>query len=220
MAYPMPPLTEVAPHPDNYMIGRNGVSVKRITFHHAVGTAESAVARFKTPVQVSAHFIVGHDKIYCMVDTDNTAFTNGNWASNLESVTIEHEGDWRNGFRDQRVLDNSAKLVAWLRSLYPSATPMRHRDVSATACPGDLPVEEIWNMASNLLNPPKPTPVPTPAPTPAPTPTPLPQPTPLPTPSEYDKAQDAKINRLVEMVQKLWDYISRYKTFQKFINKK
>lgn len=143
----------------NYTKGRQGTPVRKITFHHAVGSAQSAVNRFLKPSeQVSAHFIVAPDRIICMVNTDDTAWTNGVWASNLESVTIEHEGDWRNGFRNEATINNSARLVAWLRKLYPTATPNRHRDIKATACPGDLPVEEIWNKATDILFP-KPKPV-------------------------------------------------------------
>lgn len=160
MNYPQPNLIWIPANNANFMVGRNGTPVRKIAFHHVVGTAESAVSKFQQPVQVSAHFIVGHDRIYCMVDTDDTAYCNGNWASNLESVCIEHEGTWLNGFRDEGVIANSANLVAWLRSLYPSASPIRHRDVMATQCPGDLPVEEIWNRATTLLNPPAPTPPP------------------------------------------------------------
>jgi N-acetylmuramoyl-L-alanine amidase CwlA len=132
-----------------------------------VGTASSALSKFLNPAnESSAHFVVDTDKIYCLVDTDNTAYTNANWASNLESVTIEHAGDWRNGYRNEGVINQSAILVAWLRSLYPNATPQRHREVAATACPGDLPVEEIWNKATAILNPPKPAPAPVPPATP------------------------------------------------------
>lgn len=141
----------------NYSPGRQGTPVRRIAFHHVVGTAESAVSKFaNSSSQTSAHFVVAPNKVYCCVDTDNTAWTNGNWASNLESVTIEHAGDWRNGFRDEGVINQSARLVAWLRTLYPSATPIRHNQVASTACPCDLPVEEIWNRATEILNPPKP----------------------------------------------------------------
>lgn len=157
--YPQPDIEFIPANSANYMLGRSGTPVRVIAFHHVVGSAQSALNRFAQPVQVSAHFIVGANKIYCSVDTDNTAYSNGDWASNLESVSIEHEGTWLNGFRDQRVLDNSARLVAWLRGLYPEAEPIRHRDVYPTACPGELPVEEIWDKASELINPPKPVPV-------------------------------------------------------------
>jgi hypothetical protein len=143
----------------NYSEGRQGNPVRHICFHHAVGSAASAVSKFSNAAsQTSAHFVVAPDKVYCTVDTDNTAWTNGNWQSNLESVTIEHEGDWRFGFTNEATINQSARLVAWLRTLYPSATPIRHRDVAQTACPGDLPVEDIWNRASLILNPPAPTP--------------------------------------------------------------
>jgi len=152
----------------NYMTGRNGNSVNNVCFHHVVGTAESAVSKFRTPgVQVSSHFVVGPDKVYVCVNTDDTAYTNGNWSSNLTSVTIEHAGTWLNGFRDEGVINQSARLVAWLRTIYPGIGYNRHRQVSTapTACPGDLPVEEIWNRATAILNP-----APVPAPTPIPPP--------------------------------------------------
>lgn len=197
----------------NYTPSRSGQPVRHITFHHVVGPASSALARFDNPSQqVSAHFVVGHDVIYCCVNTDDTAWCNGNWQSNLESVTIEHEGDWRNGFRDDRVINNSARLVAWLRTLYPSATPNRHRDIIATACPGDLPVEEIWTKASAILNPPAPKPVPVPAPAPAPKPvtppvSPAPTPTipPEPQPSELDKQNNALLKQMLALLQSLVD---------------
>lgn len=137
----------------NYSAGRQGTPVRKRTFHHVVGSASSAVTKFANSAsQTSAHFIVGADRIYCCVDTDNTAWTNGNRVSNLESVTVEHEGDWRNGFRDERVINNSVKLHAWLldADLYPTSTCNRHRDVAQTACPCDLPVEEIDQKAHAL----------------------------------------------------------------------
>lgn len=146
---PQPPLDWI-PSP-NYSTGRQGNAIKNITFHHIVGSALSAVNKFKiSSSQTSAHFIVASDKIYCMVDTDDTAWTNGNWLSNLVSVTIEHEGDWRNGYRNEGVIKWSVILNAWLRDLYPNATPNRHRDVASTACPSDFPVEEVWQKAGAL----------------------------------------------------------------------
>jgi len=170
----------------NYTPGRAGTPVRHITFHHIVGPVSSAVTRFSDPAQqVSTHFAVGSENVYCFVNTDDTAWGNGVWASNLESISIEHEGDWRNGYRNEAVLANSARLVAWLRSLYPDATPNRHRDIMATACPGDLPVEEIWARASNILNPTPPPPPPVVVPpviVPPPAPPPVPVPTPVSTP--------------------------------------
>lgn len=152
MGYPQPPLTVVLS--PNYSQGRQGKRINFITFHHTAATAISAVQKFSNPAsQTSAHFVVGETEIWCCVDTDDTAWTNGNWNSNLECVTIEHHGDWRFGYRNEKVIENSAKLVAWLRSLYPGVSYNRHNQVAQTVCPGDLPVEEIWNKATALLTP-------------------------------------------------------------------
>jgi len=153
--YPQPPLTvKLSP---NFTQGRQGKAPRYITFHHTAATAISAVNKFSNPAsQTSAHFVVGENETWCCVDTDNTAWTNGNWNSNLESITIEHHGDWRFGYYSEAVIKRSAELVAWLRSLYPGIAYNRHNQVAQTICPGDLPVEEIWNRATQLLAPPAP----------------------------------------------------------------
>lgn len=152
MGYPQPSLTvRLSP---NYTQGRQGKRINFITFHHTAATAISAVQKFSNPAsQTSSHFVVGEVEMWCCVDTDNTAWTNGNWNSNLECITIEHHGDWRNGYRNEAVIENSARLVAWLRDLYPGISYNRHNQVAQTACPADLPVEEIWNKATQLLAP-------------------------------------------------------------------
>ena len=153
----------------NYTPGRQGRGVNFIAFHHVVGSAQSALNRFSQPgVQVSAHFVVAPDKVYVCVNTDDTSYAMGNWEYNLQSVTIEHEGDWRGDVAGaEQILQNSARLVAWLRTLYPNAVPIRHRDVYPTACPANLPVENIWDRASDILYPRPPVVVPPPV-TPAP----------------------------------------------------
>lgn len=160
-----PAIQWVPANPNNYTVGRER-PISKITFHHVVGSDDSAISRFTANSQVSAHFVVGDTKITQMVDLNNTAWCNANWNSNNECITIEHEGDWRNGYRNEAVLANSAKLVAWLRTVYPNIGFNRHRDVYSTLCPADLPVEEIWNRATQILNPPKP-PTPPAPPTPA-----------------------------------------------------
>lgn len=150
----------------NFTQGRQGKAPRFITFHHIVGTMESANSRFQNASQqVSTHFAVGARGVWQFVDTDNTAWGNGNWNSNLESISIEHEGDWRFGYYNAGCLEQSAQLVALLRQTHPSIIGFqRHRDVVGTACPGDLPCEAIWNRSNEILNPPKPVPAPAPAP--------------------------------------------------------
>jgi hypothetical protein len=72
---------------------------------------------------------------------------------------MEHHGDWRFGYDNPTVRENAANLVAWLRENYGVNNPVRHRDVvdraaypGGTACPGDLPVESIWNRSTEIIN--------------------------------------------------------------------
>lgn len=154
MAVTQPAIKWIGAHPNNFMAGRQGRGITAIVFHHIVGPLSSADATFQNPNRIaSATFGVGSSEIHQYVSLNDTSYANGNWESNLSSVTIEHEGDWRFGYRNDAVIENSARLVAWLRTLYPNAVPRRHRDISSTQCCGDLPVEEIWNRATELMKP-------------------------------------------------------------------
>lgn len=150
-AVPQPDLIWRPASANSFTVGRQGTPVRIDMYHHAVGTAASAAARSQNPSQgFSCHFAVGEEGIYCCVDTDDTSWCNGNWASNLESVTIEHGGNWQNGYRSEAIINNAVRLHAWLMDLYPSIRYMRHREVAQTACPCDFPVEEVWNKAVAL----------------------------------------------------------------------
>ena len=155
----------------NYTVGRDGTPIRYITMHHIVGSMESCAAAWATVGRNgSSHFAVGERGAWQFVDTDNTAWCNGNWNSNLESISIEHEGDWRFGYRNQGCIDKSAELIAYLRVIHPTIVGFqRHNQVSltGTACPCDLPCEEIWNKSNEIINSwnaPAPAPAPTPAP--------------------------------------------------------
>lgn len=152
-----PAIRWIGAHPNNFTSGRSGRPIGNITFHHIVGSLASADATFQNAArQASATFGVGASEIHQYVALGDTSYANGNWESNLRSITIEHEGDWRFGYTNEAVLNRSAELVAWLRTIYPGIGWNRHRDVSqlGTACPGDLPCEEIWARSEKLLNPP------------------------------------------------------------------
>lgn len=156
----------------NYTKGRSGTTIRYITMHHVVGSMESCASAWATPGRNgSSHFAVGERGAWQFVDTDDTAWCNGSWGSNLESISIEHEGDWRNGYRNQGCIDKSAELIAYLRIIHPTIQGFqRHNQVSllGTACPCDLPCEEIWNKSNAIMNSwnaPAPAPTPVPAPT-------------------------------------------------------
>lgn len=157
MAVPRPNIIWRGAHPNNFTVGRPGGGLDgRNTFHHVVGSAESAVVVFNNPNRgASSHFVITDEPgvIFQIVRIEDTAWCDGNWDSNLKTISMEHHGDWRNGYDNPVVRENSAQLVAWLRENYGVNRYVRHRDVSnnVTVCPADLPVEWIWNRSSEII---------------------------------------------------------------------
>lgn len=157
MAVPKPNIRWRGAHPNNFTVGRPGASRDgRNTFHHVVGTRESAVIVFNQPTRgASSHFVVGADIIDQCVDIANTAWCDGNWDSNLRTISVEHEGGQNgNGPYSDAMYEQAAHLCAWLRENYGVNRYIRHRDVSlkSTACPGGLDCDRIWNRATQLIN--------------------------------------------------------------------
>jgi hypothetical protein len=153
---PAPNIRWRGAHPNNYTVGRPGASRDgRNTFHHVVGSRESAVIVFNQPTRgASSHFVVGADIIDQCVDINNTAWCDGNWESNLRTISVEHEGGQNGtGPYSDAMYEQAAKLCAWLRDNYGVTRYVRHREVSlkATACPGGLDVERIWARASAII---------------------------------------------------------------------
>lgn len=147
-------------HRSNYTAGRQGNKITTIAFHHTAALNNTLRYLWANPDRNgSSHFFTSDRGAEQYVDTNDTAWTNGNWQSNLTSVTIEVNGDWRFGYTNQATLDNTVKLVAELRRNIPTITGfVIHRNVSRTptVCPGDLPVQDIWDAATRILSPPKP----------------------------------------------------------------
>jgi len=156
---PKPNIVWRGAHPNNFTVGRPGAGRDgRNSNHHVVGSAESAVLVFNQASRGASSHLVITDRAdvaaWQCVDFANTAWCDGNWESNLRTISMEHHGDWRNGYNNPQVLENSAHVVAWLRDQGLVNRPIRHRDVStvATQCPADLPVEAIWNRATEIIN--------------------------------------------------------------------
>lgn len=125
----------------NFSVGRAGHSIKYVTVHHTAANNTSLATLYANAArQGSAHFFVSDSRIEQYVDTNDTAWTNGNLTSNRESITIETNGNWQNGYYNQATLDNLTRLFAELRRHWPGAQITYHKDVStkATACPCDL----------------------------------------------------------------------------------
>lgn len=147
----------------NYSRGREQ-PIRYITIHHSAGWEQTLRYLWADPSRNgSSHFWVGNNPnhIEQYVDTVDTAWTNGNWRSNNESITIEVRGDWR-GYYDQNTLNNLGKLLYELRKAYPNVGIEYHKDVSdkITLCPAELKdkgyAKIVWDTVTQQLNPPKP----------------------------------------------------------------
>lgn len=156
---PKPAIVWRGAHPNNYMVGRNGVGRDgRNTHHHVVGSAESAVLVFNNASRGASSTFVITDRAdvaaFQCVDLNDTPFTDGNFESNIRTVSFEHHGDWRFGYDNPQVRENSAQVIAWLRDQGIINRFIRHRDVSRspTVCPADFPCEAVWNRATEIIN--------------------------------------------------------------------
>lgn len=150
-------------HTSNYSRGREQ-PIRYVTIHHSAGWESTLRYLWADPNRNgSSHFWVGSlsEQIEQYVDTDDTAWTNGNWRSNNESITIEVRGDWR-GYYNKPTLDNLGKLLYEIRKNFPSVKIEYHKDVSdrVTLCPAELKdkgyAKQVWDDVTKQLNPPKP----------------------------------------------------------------
>ncbi len=153
---PAPEIRWRGAHPNNFTVNRPGASRDgRNSFHHVVGSRESAVIVFNQPSRgASSHFVVGADIIDQCVAIENTAWCDGNWESNLRTISVEHEGGQNGtGPYSDGMYERAAHLCAWLRENYGVNRFIRHRDVSlkSTACPGGLDVERIWRRSDEII---------------------------------------------------------------------
>lgn len=145
--------------------GADRLPIKTIVIHSIVGSVNSAASRFATPGQfASSNYIIGEDgKLYRVLEEYLVPFTNGNYQSNRESITIEH-ADYGKPYdpRPEALYKTSAKLVADLCREYkiPCSRSYikKHREISgsSTECPAGLDVDKIVREAAELLKTPAP----------------------------------------------------------------
>ena len=141
----------------NYTKGRDGRSLKYFTVHHSAGWEQTLRYLWANPARNgSSHFYVSGTVREQYVDTNDTAWCNGNWTSNTESVSCETRGDWR-GYYDQATLNNLTEVMYQCLKAYPNLQLTFHKDVSSTVtlCPCDLKdkgyAAQCWQNAKNRI---------------------------------------------------------------------
>lgn len=148
----------IGAHPNNYLKGRSGRKVDRIVLHWIVGTLESADSTFNNPTRyASSTYGVGGKDIHQYVKEYNAPYTNGVWDINMRSITIEHEGSPSMPI-SAATYESSAQLIADICKRYGwtvdyALRKPRHRDYSATQCPGTLDVARIKKRVKQIMTP-------------------------------------------------------------------
>lgn len=167
-------VTETYPaYEGNYTKGRN-TEIKAITIHHMASklTAKECGAIFqRVGRKGSSNYGIGYNgEIALYVDEENTPWTNSNWNSNCESVTIETSNDEVGGnwHVSDKSLESLIKLIADiairnnLGLLVKGKNLTWHQLVAdkkyPTACPGPYLISKldyIIEKANEIINPPK-----------------------------------------------------------------
>lgn len=167
-------ITETYPaYEGNYTKGRN-TEIKAITIHHMAmkATSQECGKVFqKVGRKGSSNYGIGYDgDIALYVNEKDTPWTNSNWNSNCESVTIETSNDEVGGnwHVSDKSLESLIKLVADiairnnLGVLVKGKNLQWHKLVAdkkyPTACPGEYLISKldyIIEKANEIINPPK-----------------------------------------------------------------
>ena len=150
--------------------GRQGTAVNLIVLHWMAGTLASTRTTFTDGQrQASAHYGVEDRQVDQYVSEADTAWSLGNWAANLRSISVEiSAGPGRDA--TPATIATVIALVTDLCRRYglTAAAIGKHKDYSATQCPGTIPVEAIRAaVAANLAGVQQPAIAPSPAPAPS-----------------------------------------------------
>jgi len=143
-------------HTSNFTKGRGGRTIKYFTVHHTAGFESTLRHLWNNPDRnASSHFFAGDNHSEQYVDTDDTAWTNGVYRANQESITVETRGDWRNGYYDGTTLKQLAEIMYESLKLCPKLILKYHMDFKSTLCPADLKHKKYalqqWDIAKNRI---------------------------------------------------------------------
>ena len=158
------PIQFVGANSGNYMAGRQGNPINQITIHWMDGTLAGTDGWFNNPnSHVSAHYGVANGIVHQYVRDTDTAYGAGNWDVNLHTINIEHEGSPTLPIDPQTYVTSSQLLIQLCRQYnipIDRAHIRKHSEVALhpTACPGNLDIDKLVNMAQNPIAVPPPTP--------------------------------------------------------------
>lgn len=148
----------------NYTSGRP-YGIKFIVIHwwgdpNTHPTFEGVVNTLCSPARgASAHYVAEAGRVACIVDPDDRAWNAGDGVgvgSKGNDMGIGIECNPRQSDGDYETI---AELIRDLRVAYGDLPLIRHRDCSATQCPGSYDLGRLDRLARGLVAPPDPVPV-------------------------------------------------------------
>ncbi|HYO51276.1 N-acetylmuramoyl-L-alanine amidase [Archangium sp.] len=168
-----PPMSWVSAHPNNYIIGRDGGTVKYVLIHVTEGGYWGTLDWFSqaNPSQASTQYVIQSStgNITQMVSEANAAWHAGNEHYSLNSIGIEHEGYVNNPstWYTDAMYRSSASLVCAIAKKYGIPVDQQHiighyqvpnpYVLSASTAPGTnaqvQAAPSSWGGASNHYDP-------------------------------------------------------------------
>jgi hypothetical protein len=168
-----PPMQWVAAHPNNYISGRNGGTVRYVLIHTTQGGYWGTLDWFSqaNPYQASTQYVIQSStgNITQMVSEANAAWHAGNEYYSLNSIGIEHEGYIENPsyWYTEAMYRSSASLVCAIAKKYGIPVDQQHiighyqvpdpYNIPASSAPGtNAQVQAApgnWGGASNHYDP-------------------------------------------------------------------
>lgn len=153
----------------NHYNGRAGHKVTHITLHIMAGFLTGTDNVFsRSSSQASAHYGIGSNgEIHQYVSEENGSWSDANYESNMNTISIEHEGGIPQAKCTQACIDASARLCADIAQRYGLGTLWHdgtrgniwlHREISGTdhatcpdLAPNGLPYQQIIDKANEIL---------------------------------------------------------------------
>lgn len=151
--------------PNNYMRGRGGYKVCKITPHHMAckWSAERCAQSFQVEGRMaSANYCIGSDgTIVCNVDEENRAWTSSNYYNDCQSITIEVANEtcapnWTISTKAWNALVNLCVDICKrynFRLNYTgnsSGSLTEHRMFASTSCPGPFLHDRMNQLAKEV----------------------------------------------------------------------
>lgn len=123
---------------------RESQPIREITVHNTTNSSiETTTNEFRRKESFkSSHLVVSNEKIVQVVPKGNTAFTNGNHESNIESFTIE--------FLDNATDERYIEVLKKVSQALGVDKIGKHRDHSSTACPAQLSDERFGKILAKV----------------------------------------------------------------------